>query len=270
MSPQCEEMQKQLPLYIDGALSMQDKMQVEAHLAVCAACCEEAQYLRGVKRAAQTLPGLTVTDSFRAELRSQLEAEAKKPKVAVNRRNLWQKVASFAAVAAVLALSLVAFNQMPKTDIVQDENSQEFIVQTQDDGKASSDLMQDIAYPEVGKERTQTKQKDAEQQPQAAATEEAADTAGVMPRFAYTAKGVLHYSLTEEGYEQATSLLSAYAKDADGYRVPVENVGAVCAELEVLEGYVSHQPSEQAPLAESQEEIDLHGAYVWIMIHRAS
>lgn len=81
--------------YVDGALGAEDRAEVEAHLASCAACLEQAAFERDLRAGLRALPVPEPRPGFEAEVRRRLRSEAR-------RRPAW--LLPVAAGLALLAL----------------------------------------------------------------------------------------------------------------------------------------------------------------------
>lgn len=115
MSRLCEQTSEMLSLYIDDMLSETEKETVQSHLAECEACREDYAMLLAVKQSMADMPQLEVSDRFRTGLHEKLVAEAaKKMSSAPARRPLWYRLSGAAAAVAVIAVSVIALNNMPK------------------------------------------------------------------------------------------------------------------------------------------------------------
>lgn len=115
MSRLCEQTREMLSLYIDDMLSETEKETVQSHLAECEACREDYEMLLAVKQSMADMPQLEVSDRFRTGLHEKLVAEAaKKTSSAPARRPLWYRLSGAAAAVAVIAVSVIALNNMPK------------------------------------------------------------------------------------------------------------------------------------------------------------
>ncbi len=123
MSKSCHEVKKLLSPYIDDMLNAEQEEAVKAHLAVCEACRRDYELLSGVLRTAGTLPAIEATDSFRAGLHAKLIAAAEEKSLAVQpkKRPLWRLASGVAAAAAVIALSVAAFSNLPRLDSLPDQ-----------------------------------------------------------------------------------------------------------------------------------------------------
>ena len=115
MSRLCEQTREMLSLYIDDMLSETEKETVQSHLAECEACREDYEMLLAVKQSMADMPQLEVSDRFRTGLHEKLVAEAaKKTSSAPARRPLWYRLSGAAAAVAVIAVSVIALNNVPK------------------------------------------------------------------------------------------------------------------------------------------------------------
>lgn len=243
MRERCDEGKETLPLYIDGEGQQTD----------------EDALLRGIRRTAKTLPGLAVTDDFRASLRDRLKQEAEKPKHRT--LPLWKQAAGFAAAAAVVAVSVMTFGNLPEPDVAppQEITSQATQGEEKPETKDFSMLADTV--------RIESKSEDTSA---GVPAKTESQEASIQPRFTYAAKGVLHYTFDEMTYSGVESLLSNYEFDGEGYKIPVDEIAMVCEKLESLAGYVGHRPASDSPEAETEEEKELFSSFVWIAIEKVN
>lgn len=122
----CEDVRLLLSLYIDKMLSDEEMTQVREHLAECDSCQSEYALLKGMMKTTAELPELFVSETFAARLHEALEKEAALEAEeysaqtinvkAASRVRRWRMYPMIAAGAAVIAISVLAFGQMPKSD----------------------------------------------------------------------------------------------------------------------------------------------------------
>lgn len=124
MSKSCHEVKELLSPYIDDKLNAKQAEDVKAHLATCEACRRDYELLSGVLRTAGTLPSIETTESFRVGLHAKLIAAAGEKTIAVRskKRLLWRLASGAAAAAAVIALSVAAFSNLPRLDSLSDQD----------------------------------------------------------------------------------------------------------------------------------------------------
>lgn len=75
----CEKISNALIAYLDGRAGVQDRVVVEAHLKLCAACRERAEEIRRLWQVMAEVPTVEPSLTFDARLRQRI-AEAPKPK----------------------------------------------------------------------------------------------------------------------------------------------------------------------------------------------
>jgi|GEM_PF-4709130 len=108
----CKIAREELSAYIDGFLDDNELQLLETHLESCADCRQELQDLKATVERIASLPQYSVPGSFRAELRSRLEADSLPANaddkagggVVVWLRQQWKKAPYRGAAAACLAL----------------------------------------------------------------------------------------------------------------------------------------------------------------------
>jgi len=71
----CKDVQMELVPYLDGELSTMGQKVIEAHLAECADCAQEAEELRGLTEFTQNFKEITPKASWWANLQAKLESE---------------------------------------------------------------------------------------------------------------------------------------------------------------------------------------------------
>ncbi|HIE25914.1 TPA: helix-turn-helix domain-containing protein, partial [Candidatus Poribacteria bacterium] len=74
----CKDVRMELVAYLDGELSTMGQRAVEAHLAECADCSQEAEELRGVTQLTQNCECITPKADWWANLQAKLESEKAK------------------------------------------------------------------------------------------------------------------------------------------------------------------------------------------------
>lgn len=108
----CAEWREDLSAYVDGELPAERRVEVDAHLATCAACRQELVELRKLAAGVARLPGMQPADEFLADVRRKI-ARGERPEARSWREILfqpaWLKVpvqvaAIFVAVLTVLRL----------------------------------------------------------------------------------------------------------------------------------------------------------------------
>ena len=133
----CEEALALLPAYGDGELDLPHALELERHIAGCAACAAALRVQRGLSQAVRRTPYHRAPDALRARLRVQLPLEAQAPDAVHSpaptpapaaaskhprRRRDWSRWALPIAASLALALGL---NLMLATqradDVLRDE-----------------------------------------------------------------------------------------------------------------------------------------------------
>lgn len=71
----CGHTEKKLVAYLDGKLAISERRQLEAHLAVCAACRERAEGFRSVWDVLDELPALEPSPAFDNRVRARVQQE---------------------------------------------------------------------------------------------------------------------------------------------------------------------------------------------------
>ncbi len=115
MSLSCQKAREAVSLYIDDMLSESDAAAFRSHLKECEACRQEYEMLLNIQKTLTELPQLEVSDRFRAELHEKLVVEAKRTSALPTvKRPLWRIASGAATAAAVIAVSVIALNSVPK------------------------------------------------------------------------------------------------------------------------------------------------------------
>lgn len=106
----CKNVLNLIPLYIDNMLSDQETDMIYRHLDSCESCKKEFEIMNSLMGKTKNLPQVDVPTDFHKNLMTKVEplARAKKAKRYLALRRLGTGV----AVAAVIALSVVAFNNL--------------------------------------------------------------------------------------------------------------------------------------------------------------
>ncbi len=71
----CSRMEKKMMPYVDGRLKASEQREVEAHLAVCAACRVRVSEFRAVSGLLDELPQIEPSGAFDARVRARVAAE---------------------------------------------------------------------------------------------------------------------------------------------------------------------------------------------------
>jgi len=74
----CGHTEKKLVAYLDGRLTMAERRQFEAHLALCAVCRERAQGFRSVWDTLDELPPLAPSPAFDSRVKARLAQEQRR------------------------------------------------------------------------------------------------------------------------------------------------------------------------------------------------
>lgn len=111
----CDNLRSLLDTYLDGELSSEQTLELQAHLDTCAECTETTAFMRAMRQSAQRavqLDAVGVTEAFRAQLTRALrdEAEAERHAVVARRSRRWWRGSAprfggaMVAVAAAVVL----------------------------------------------------------------------------------------------------------------------------------------------------------------------
>lgn len=179
----CKDVCLLLPLYIDNMLSDEEMTLVREHLARCSECRKEYELLKGIMQQTENLPALEVSESFSAKLHEKLEnsaaAMAKDENETMQKtlkpNTRWRIIPVAAACAAVIAVSIVAWNRLPSTD----QFIKEPITSTSQPKQSDAPMPSEPAKVQESSQPSEEKAK-ATQQPQS--TEPAKETNSLMDR----------------------------------------------------------------------------------------
>jgi anti-sigma factor RsiW len=97
----CSRMEKQMMPYVDGRLKASEQREVEAHLAVCAACRLRVNEFRAVSGLLDELPQIEPSGAFDARVRARVAAEPV-------RRSWWAVFAPSPRAAFAASMLLLA------------------------------------------------------------------------------------------------------------------------------------------------------------------
>ncbi len=107
----CEEFHKFIDDYVYGEVSFFVKAQMDAHIASCPKCREEAAFLKQIEATLHAMPRLEVDDSFQAALNKKidgLELAAKRNK----KYKFFRDWRTYSALAACLILAVVVQSRL--------------------------------------------------------------------------------------------------------------------------------------------------------------
>lgn len=142
---ECTNILPSIPLLADGALSAAESDRLKKHLSVCPACRREFDLYRAMKQTTASLPSPQLSSDFHEKLMKTIQEEAitQSKRTSTLRPYLRRKtmgyVATVAAAAAVVAISVVTLSQvsffgMPKVTQSQtspSDNLDDFVTQSQ-------------------------------------------------------------------------------------------------------------------------------------------
>src|SRR5882762_8900351 len=97
----CSRMEKQMMPFVDGRLKVSEQREVEAHLAVCAACRVRVNEFRAVSGLLDELPQIEPSGAFDARVRARVAAEPV-------RQSWWTVFAPSRGVAFAASVVLLA------------------------------------------------------------------------------------------------------------------------------------------------------------------
>lgn len=216
---ECEKIIRQIPLYIDDMLSDREKDEVVSHIAKCPDCKDEYDYLKAIMKNTAELPQKALPLDFHENLMERIKKEKKIP-----RRVLLHRASAYAAAAAVIALSFVAFGQFD--DSQKSEIKEQYITSKVSEAPVNKEAIKKEPI-RAEKKQIQTQKEQNDQPP----TEEQIPAAISFEEEMTTYKTVT-VALTDDIRDKATEILSAYEKDETGYKV--EDIESVTEKLKEL------------------------------------
>ncbi len=237
MKNDCAYVQNQFSAYIDGMLTEKEAETVRKHLAQCEICQKEFAFLSAITKEAAELPVISVNEALHTSIMQQV-LQAKKP--AVKRfggRKVWQTASAFVAAAAVIAISVISFGNLPSHPDLTVENP-----------AVVTHAPEVISAEEPAEKMTQQPRTPSEQAPSVATQttpeipvyEEPSSYARTPERRMTEEQGTVFFYFTSQTCTKAAEMLSAYQKDGEGYRIPVEEFDALKVRLTGENGYLRH------------------------------
>jgi len=113
VSKACDYVADRMSAYIDNTLSNEEKRLIEEELANCEECRKKLEFMQSISEVAGSMPKITASKDFSSSLHARLLQEQQAMKMPKT-RNIWKPLSGFAAVAAVLALSVITLNSLPQ------------------------------------------------------------------------------------------------------------------------------------------------------------
>ncbi len=225
----CEKILNLIPLYIDNMLSDEENDIVIRHIKTCKACQSELEYLKSIIDTTKDIPEIDLPSDFHKNLieKAEIIKQSKKKK----RYLIFKRAGVYAAAAAVVALSFLAFGEFIKPQ--DDKDTDQYLTskispepysyeEKSDLTKSTADKKSEITHDasksskkdfaaaeETQAHNVRTEEKEISQVPASISVDDQDVT--------YTTVTV---ELTEEIKEEALKILSQYEKDQKGYIVP--------------------------------------------------
>jgi anti-sigma factor RsiW len=97
----CRHSEKQLIAYLDGKLTIAERRQFEAHLAICGKCQEQAAAFRSVWEVLDDLPALAPSPTFDNRVRARVQQQP-------SRARLWSWIVPSPRMAFAVTALLIA------------------------------------------------------------------------------------------------------------------------------------------------------------------
>ena len=131
----CEKLKALLDFYVDGELSADDALALEAHAKSCASCARELEAANVLKDLLKDMRDEEVAVPLQAQAawRSAIRTEAKRRKM-----RMWTRFAGVAAAAIVLVFgSMLLFN--PEKDTAMPQEASLYSMSTENEGLIARD-----------------------------------------------------------------------------------------------------------------------------------
>lgn len=252
----CSEILNLIPSYIDDILDNEEKDRVAEHIKSCPDCSAEYAFLSSVAKTTANLPNVKISADFHTKLMAKAKAQraAKQAKRIV----LLKRSGAGVAAAAVVALSVVSFGNLNKTNSDIGDQAPVYFASPAPEVAPTPDTYTttDITSTAPAKANVQDLQENTQPKTQTtyadtddavpsgggssaridievapSATEEtlASDAAAISEDACFT-KAVI--TLGDTNRDAVMEILSAYEKDEIGYRIPdINRVMRKIAEL---------------------------------------
>ncbi len=123
----CEECQAIIDLYLDDALTRDDKENFLAHISSCSECQKELEFAKNIKSTLSSLPVIEIPDDFTQNVRDKVEAERKKKK------GFGTYFIRYGSLAACLVLALAISQGLNTSDIPSNDPVRNQVVQDSTD-----------------------------------------------------------------------------------------------------------------------------------------
>ena len=258
----CEKIQALLPLYIENELSEKETDSVRKHLENCSECQKEYAFFASMLKKLSSMPEPELPKDFHSNLMRKVHAQTPAKKTYFID---FKRIAGFAAAAAVLALSVVSYLNLEKSN-EQNINPDVYLTapaqqeEIEDKPQATETQEPIVAEKTVAPKKTsrpkapierndtqgemggfsRVREIPEETTPEAQAATSAAPIMEQTENVpAYTNEEpftLATVSVSETEREIAETILSNFAKEDEGYLVG-ENLDLVLEKLATLEGY---------------------------------
>ncbi len=259
----CEHILNLIPLYIDNMLSEEENDILCEHIKTCRECKKEVEFLKSVTSVAGEIPEIEVPKDFHERLMNKIAME-EKPKKRFGIVAFRRSAISFAAAAAVIALSVTAHFNLPQntdTKDVDDITPVETSVSEQEPVMKKESTKKTVK-PKISKPKAKTVQgaEEPKAEPKIVKNEqETVSPEGNMLSVIlddYDDKDIetkvqmrqiVSVTLDGDEYEKAEEILKDFEKDDTGYKI-YDNLEDTLAKLSELDGFSSQ--------AEQSDEIE--------------
>lgn len=249
----CEHIKNLIPLYIDSMLTEEEMSVVEKHLDECKNCKEDYLFLKSVITTASEIPEIEVPKDFHKNVMNSILHQSKKAK-RIKLQALKRTVVSFAAAAAVIALSVAAHVNFNDNSTVQ--NVDDFVINTpvsektaevsepekqrKNETKAVSEpTAEPSKAPANSSEKNENSEPVTENEPDAGMVEDMPNVMSLeedTPSSKTTAFRMINISVNEEEVHKALEILEECEKDEIGY-MPEGNTVVIIEKLSNLNGF---------------------------------
>ncbi len=121
----CEECRSLIELYLDDALTRDDKKRFLAHISSCDECRKELDFAKNIKQTLAVLPTIELPNDFIGTVRAKIEAEGKTKKRFGTYFVRYGSLAACLVLAVAVSQSLSRPNIPKSNDISQNEAVEE-------------------------------------------------------------------------------------------------------------------------------------------------
>lgn len=250
MKKDCSIFEGQLSSYIDRMLPEEESKEILKHLETCPQCRGEYEFLTAIKQTTEKLPTLTVDAGLHEKIMQEV-AVTRQTKKKIAQNHPWRIASAFAAMAAVVAISVISFSSLPGHPDLTSEGQPEVIQSAQPELPEKETEAFNVETESSAKPSQLPKvQRTAPPEKTAAPAALTGDNVPLVDTEIPAGRGrnisgseeqeqTLSFYFTEEGSEMAAKILSDFYTEDGECLVPSASLQVLCEKLESLSGYVS-------------------------------